>query len=277
MKKVKFYYANLPNMGDLLNPLLVKELFNLDSERRTYLNCELSGIGSGLGQFLTGGSKVLRALKKVSSVIYPEVHVWGTGFINEESETDKMFFKKEMKFHAVRGNLSKARVERILKRKLDIPVGDAGLLADRLIKETIEKKYSVGIIPHFKEQGHPIFQEMNEAYKNSIIIDLMEEPIEVIKKIAQCEIIISTSLHGLIVADSFYIPNQHIVVTSNMKGDGFKYKDYYSAYNIDPNTINLNYEPIPKLEEIVRNYKIKKEMVDKIKNDLIECFPFKYN
>ena len=278
MKKIKFYYAQLPNMGDLINPLLVKEIFGLESKRHTYLTCELSSIGSGLGQFTMIGNKLEKTLKRLSSlVIKRDVYIWGTGFINDNYGEKETFYRKNMKFAAVRGKLSKARVEKILNKKLDIPTGDVVILADRLIKEKIEKKYKVGIIPHFKEQDHPIFKKMNDKYENSIIIDLKEDPVEVIKRIAECETIISTSLHGLIVADSFNIPNQHIVVTKNMKGDGFKYRDYYSAYDLDVTPINLNNEPIPEIEDIIRNYKITKEMVDKKKKDLIQSFPFKYS
>ena len=276
MKKIKFYYAQLPNMGDLLNPLIVKEIYGHDSERHTFLTCELSAIGSGLGQFTMIGSPMEKIAKIISSVfIRRKVYVWGTGFINEKNGEDKPFFRKNMEFCAVRGELSKARVEKLLNRKLDIPTGDAGILADKLIKCKVTKKYKIGIIPHFKEQNHPIFEEMKKKYDNSIIIDLRLDPVEVVKMIAECETIISTSLHGLIVADSFHIPNQHIVVTDNMKGDGFKYRDYYSAYNLEANTINLNNSPIPEIEEIIKNYKITPEMVEKKKKEMIECFPFK--
>lgn len=275
MKKVKFYYAELPNMGDLINPLIIKELFGCESKRHTYLTCELSGIGSGLGQFTMIGNPLEKIAKKISSIFYPSVNVWGTGFINSENGEKEVFFKKNMNFCAVRGELSKARVEKIIGQKLDIPTGDAGILADCLIKEPITKKYKIGIIPHFKEQDHPIFEEMKNFYQESVIIDLKEEPVSVVRQIAECEVIISTSLHGLIVADSFNIPNQHIVVTDNMKGDGFKYKDYYSAYGLDINTINLNKEKIPTIETIIKNYKITPEMVERKKKEMIEAFPFK--
>lgn len=36
----------------------------------------------------------------------------------------------------------------------------------------------------------------------------------------------------MIVADSFHIPNMHITLTNNMFGDGNKYNDYLSAFDI---------------------------------------------
>lgn len=276
MKKIKFYYANLPNMGDLLNPLIVKKIYGIDSERHTYLTCELSSIGSGLGQFtFRGGVKEKVAKGLASLFIKRKVYVWGTGFINYNKGEKERFFRKNMEFCAVRGELSKKRVEKILNRKLNIPTGDVGILADRLIEKDIEKKYKVGIIPHFKEQDHPIFKELLEDNENSIIIDLKEDPIAVIRRISECEVIISSSLHGLIVADSFGIPNHHIVVTNNLLGDGFKFDDYYSAYNLEHEYTDVNKESVPEIEEIIHNYKITKEMINEKKKLLIDSFPFK--
>ena len=39
-----------------------------------------------------------------------------------------------------------------------------------------KKKYSVGIIPHFKEQDHPVVKKLLDNYDNSTLIDLKENP-----------------------------------------------------------------------------------------------------
>ena len=60
------------------------------------------------------------------------------------------------------------------------------------------------------------------------------------KIISECECIISSSLHGLIIADSFLIPNQMVHLTDKLYGDGFKFDDYYSNFDINPQIFDLN-------------------------------------
>lgn len=274
MKSLKVYYADVPNMGDILNKLIVENLFGFNAIRRTYLTGELSAIGSGLGQFTYHGDFIFRLIQKVSGIMFPNVTIWGTGFIcYKDHDTD--FYRKNIKFAAVRGELSKQRIEKKLGHKLNIPMGDAGILSSYLLKEKVDKKYKVGIIAHFKEQEEPVFKKMVDTFDNSTFIDVRQQPDVVIKQIAECECIISSSLHGLIIADSLYIPNVHIVVTDNLMGDGFKFDDYYSAYGLKHPYIDLNKDSIPTLDWVRANYKLTPQMVDKVKMDLIKAFPFK--
>lgn len=273
-KTINLYYKKLPNMGDLLNPLIVKEVFGFESKHNTFLTCEMSGIGSGLESFLLADKFTKRAAQKLTAPFLGEVHIWGTGFIRENIN-ESYFYRKNTNFHAVRGELSKAKVERIIGRKLNIPTGDAGLLADRLVKRKLTKKYTVGVIPHFREQDNPIFAKIKNMHPNSLMIDLRDDPVTVVEQIGECDVIISSSLHGLIVADAFGVPNVHIVVTDNLKGDGFKFKDYYSSFGVEYRPINLNNEPIPTVKDVIDRYQITEEMVEKKKRELIASFPFK--
>ena len=107
------------------------------------------------------------------------------------------------------------------------------------------------------------------------MIDVQDTPQNVVEKIAKCKTIISSSLHGLIIADSLGIPNVHVVVTDKLLGDGFKFDDYYSSYGLEHNYINLKQESIENLNQVVDMYKVNFEVVEKKKQELIECFPFK--
>ena len=209
-----------------------------------------------------------------ASCSFPTVTIWGTGFVCYKQK-DTPFYRRNMKFAAVRGELSKKRVENILGRKMDIPTGDAGILASYLLPEPVEKKYSVGIIAHYKEQDEPIFQQLMNAYPNSLFIDVRQTPDAVIHQIASCECIISSSLHGLIIADSLNIPN--IKVSDKLLGDGFKFDDYYSAYGLEHPMLDLNKEDMPTLEWVKAHYPITKEMVDTMKQDMIQAFPFEHS
>ena len=274
MNKLKVYYAAVPNMGDMLNKLIIEQLFGYSVKRHTYLTGQLSAIGSGLGHFTYHGNILFRIIQRVFGILFPNVYIWGTGFISY-NDKDSNFYRKNIKFAAIRGVLSKKRIESIIGEKLQIPLGDAGILSSFLLKNKTKKIYDVGIIAHFKEQDDPVFKRMIEKFDNSVFIDVRQQPDVVIKQIAECECIISSSLHGLIIADSLHIPNIHVVVTDKLMGDGFKFDDYYSAYNINHPYLDLNIADIPSLEWIKNNYKLTPSMVDKIKIDLIRAFPFK--
>lgn len=272
--KVGLYYARVPNMGDLLNVLICERYFGIDVKRRSPLTCQVSGIGSGLDHFTLAQSPVLRAVERMAGVLFPRTYIWGTGFIREREE-DAPFYRKDMHFCAVRGKLTKERVERILGKKLQIPTGDGGILASELLEAKVEKRYRVGIVPHFKEQSHPAFLLLKEHYSSVTVIDLREDPMEVIRQIAACEHIISSSLHGLIVADSLGIPNVHIKVSDALLGDGFKFRDYYSGYGLEHEPILMRPGMKVSLGEVLDRYRITAQMVEEKKQAMAKAFPFR--
>lgn len=272
MRKLKVYYAQVDNMGDKLNAYLMKTLFGYEIVRRTPLTCELSGIGSGLGQFTYSEKKWLSCAEHVTGKIWPEAFVWGTGFIDQREDTP--FYRKNMKFCAVRGNLSKKRVEKLLGRPMNMPVGDGGILTACAFDRPVEKKYEVGIIAHYKEQEELVFAKLTKKFPKSILINVRQEPEIVAEQIAQCECILSSSLHGLILADSFHIPNLHIKVSDAMLGDGFKFADYYSSYGLKDQKKDLNYETIDSLYEVYDRYCVTPQMVEHQKDQMKKAFPF---
>lgn len=109
-------------------------------------------------------------------------------------------------------------------------MGDGGLLYPLLLKKEPAKKYPVGIIPHYRDQTLPAVKELAARFKNAVIIDVLDEPLKVLEQIASCEKILSSSLHGLIVADALEIPNRHVHFSGNVRGNGFKFRDYYSVF-----------------------------------------------
>lgn len=271
MKKIKTYFVTHPNMGDALNVLILEKVFNCTPIRYTPINCKLSGIGSGLGKFCYADKIWLKVLEYITGRIWRHTYVWGTGFI--EYRKEQPFFRQNMKFCAVRGELSKERVEKILGRKLNIPTCDGGILASELLDEIPEKKYDIGIIPHIKEQNEKEFNVLTQRFKNSTFIDLLEDPLSVVKTIAECKCIVSSSLHGLIVADSLHVPNIHVKVSNNMLGDGFKFDDYYSGYGLKH--VQYRADEIINIEFIENNYKLDKNIIEYKKKQMKECFPYR--
>ena len=271
-KPVKLYYAKLANMGDLLNELIVGRCFGCTVERRSFLDGEISAIGSHLAMYTYHGNLLMRLQQLINGHRNPEVHIWGTGFISYDDSRGH-FFKRNMVFHALRGELTKERVEAMTGRKLDIPTGDGGLLADALLEELPEKQWEVGIVPHICDLKDPAVEALANTYENSKIINVKDDPLEVVRQIAACGCVLSSSLHGLIVADSFGVPNMHLVFDERLKGDGFKFDDYYSAYGLEHRQIDLRCQRPPELSEVYGEYRISPQMVREKKRQMRESFP----
>lgn len=278
-KVIRTYYANLPNMGDLLNELLIRNVFHQDLKRHKPATSELSCIGSGMDCFMSSNrvypawySTALRARSMFTSY---ENNVWCTGFIFKETK-DTPFIRK-MNFCSVRGEMTKARVEKIIGKKLSIPTGDGGIIAPYLFDKPIPKQHKVGVIAHFHEQDHPAFKRVLETHKDSFFINLRDDPLTVVRQIAECEVVISSSLHGLIVADSFGVPSQWIEVTDVLKGDGFKFFDYYSAFGVVPEPIQMGNPatPVPTVNQVIDNYKIDRNLMLDKQKQIYDAFPFK--
>ena len=264
-------YAKVNNAGDLLNEYIINKIFGLEVVYENRYKASLSAIGSGLSKY----EKARDIKERLKQLIYPKktIYIWGTGFLTYPVEQNISFYSDKLFSCAVRGELTKKRVEDIIKKKLDIPTCDGGILTSELFKSPPQKKYTMGIIPHYKEQGEKIFKELGQYYDNSIVINLRDDPMTVFEQIASCENVVSSSLHGLIIADSFRIPNLHIKVTNNMLGDGYKYADYYSCYGLPDNYYTPSSVNMPTIEYIRESYVITDKMVETKKEQMIKAFP----
>jgi pyruvyltransferase len=111
-----------------------------------------------------------------------------------------------------------------------IELGDPGLIMKYVFPSKIKKKYKIGIIPHFVDHNHNIIKKWVNIHGNSILlIDVLRDAKTVIEDIKSCEFIISSSLHGLIIADAFYIPNIRFVIKGSKAVRHYKFDDYYSS------------------------------------------------
>jgi len=91
------------------------------------------------------------------------------------------------------------------------------------------RKWRLGVVAHYIDEDHPLVHELGHQAQ-VCIISVRLPPSEFAAQIAACDAVVSSSLHGLIFADSLGVPNAHIRSSDRVAGDGYKFRDYYSAY-----------------------------------------------
>lgn len=190
-----------PNFGDELSPIIVEKILgkpvihdNLKSQKKI-----LFSIGSILHYARNGDV------------------IWGSGF-RENPLLEKRF--NQLDIRAVRGPRTK---NFLLQMGITCPevYGDPAMLIGYLFPEFKRETpiYDYIIIPNIGEIKGFL------PYKNIV---LPTEPWDVIiKKILKSRFVISSSLHGLIVAESFGVPARLLKMT--MVEKLLKYQDYYES------------------------------------------------
>jgi len=141
--------------------------------------------------------------------------IWGSGRNGKKSEADHAFMRLDVR--AVRGPLTR---KFLIDRGIDVPriYGDPALLVPILFPSRFKRSSRpgrVGIVPNLHDRS---------LMAGPGVIDVTGRWDQVISQIISCEMIVSSSLHGLVIADAFGIPCAHLRL-SETEPD-FKYRDY---------------------------------------------------
>ncbi|QNL51629.1 polysaccharide pyruvyl transferase family protein [Olivibacter sp. SDN3] len=192
-----------PNVGDLLSKVTFHYLLNYKGIKslKAKRTIRITFIGSVI-QFLTA-----------------DAVVYGSGFLFEY--VAEKFGKKKLKLdvRAVRGPLTR---EKLVEIGYDVPTvyGDPAILLPTFYTPVISaEKKDFLVIPHWKtvdkyiEMGYPVLSPLTDDWQNFI------------NEIASAKLIISSSLHGVIIAEAYGVPA--ILLDEVEKGNLFKYQDYY--------------------------------------------------
>lgn len=172
----------------------------------------------------------IKAYNCIGSLIgyYTDKHtsIWGSGIISE----DMPIPHKPLKVYSVRGPLTR---NVLLKHGIDCPekYGDPALLVSRYYRPRISKTYEYGLIPHYTDEENPALIEFYRAHPDILIIRMRgyNHWHDIPDQILSCKKIISSSLHGLIISDSYGVPNAWVRFSDDIKGGSFKYLDYFSS------------------------------------------------
>lgn len=248
------------NFGDEITRLIIEKNFHRKVEWAAPSEADLVATGSILDIALE---------EKKDNRPY----IWGSGFI--EAKNTSLSYE-ECLVVGVRGKLTLSRITDI-PEGAHISLGDPGLLADTLVKNNVitQKPYKLGIIPHYVDTSHKMIRKL-EQLDDTIIIDPTSDCLEVIKTIQSCESILSSSLHGLIVADSLGVPNLHLQLSDKLKGGDYKFRDYYSVFTEDrykKATKQITSGSVQDITHYINQHYVKPSNIDSIRSSIKASFP----
>lgn len=266
---IPFYYStNRRNFGDALNPYLFERVLKIPVKHSPLKQASMTGVGSLLQKCVAPRYELF---KRAGVFFKPELQVMSSGFIAAVPGNYALIRKLDIK--AIRGLESRRIIESITGTPCRAAVGDGGMLYPLLLEKQPAKKYSLGIIPHYRDQQLPVVKELAAHFKGSVIIDVQGEPLEVLQQIASCERILSSSLHGLIIADALEIPNRHVHFSDNVRGNGFKFTDYYSVFSPEDRLPDLQIAKIMtvSVDALFGQYLSKKQRFSELQEELLKA------
>lgn len=214
MKEIKAWWPRKPepgNFGDILTPILLNGLFghNVTFQPKPFTNPTVFG----------AGSIITHADEKCV--------VWGSGLMSIGGK-----LHPDARYLAVRGprTLERLKANKIISK--DIPMGDPAILMTELYyPQNVTQTYDYGIFGHYVDTDL-INKWYGSSARNVLVINpLHSNPEIVIKRVMRCKRIISSSLHGVIIANAYGIPAVWVKHSNKLNGDGTKFYDYYESLN----------------------------------------------
>lgn len=277
--KFLYWFQGKPNVGDAASYVVVssvcKDKIKYKSPRMSLLRALKRCVFnrdkiSCFREILLPFQKCMMAIGSILDYADSQCVIWGTGFREYTSK-----YSGGQVF-AVRGRLSK---EKLPQSFYKVKVGDPALLLPLLIKN--KKKTNVipklCIVPHYYDYNN-VHKSFSSNYS---ILDVRTNNVkEFIKELCNYDFVLSSSLHGLIIAHSYGIPALWFYY-GNINSGSFKFHDYFSSVDIPL------YEGFRNIEEILHDCKswiyffeqhkhlyLPHIDVKKIQLDLLACFPF---
>lgn len=225
------------NFGDWIGPYLYMKM----TGRFPYY-CAPSSRTFGV-TVLTAGS-IMRHTTSSGNVI-----VWGSGIISRDDT-----FSRPLRVAAVRGPYTRDRIAE-LGYEAECVFGDPAILVSRFYKPAVEARYRAGIVPHISDYAR-VADEFSG--RDDILVVDVDRPVErVIDGIRSCETILSSSLHGLIIAHAYDVPAAWINAGHALIGDNVKFLDYYASGNVADTVRPIDISPaiaVQALTDIAREF-----------------------
>jgi hypothetical protein len=252
------------NFGDAVSDIFFSKL----SDKKI----KAVDINYGKDSYLTTGS-ILRLCNKNHTVI-------GSGFISDDDDLGKGDWKTytnkvynvPKKILSVRGPKTRAKLKAM---GVDCPesYGDPLTIFPLVYKKKMSIKYKIGIIPHYVDQESTTMKELvDKLGKDNVkIINIKtgKNFENFIDSINECDTLIVSTLHGLIISLAYLKPVIWVQFSKKLIGDTFKFEDFFGSLGINYNL--LAYDDPNLLNNTI---KVEKTNLYKLGENIINVCPF---
>lgn len=250
---LRLYYWPEPNFGDALSHLVVAHVSGRAVEQVRPKQAELFALGSLMHVIAKHWTDHSRDEGPI---------LWGTGLLNP-------FMRKEF-LENVRVRLLRGPITAAFLRLKVREFGDPGLLADTAVGPVSERLDRIAIVPHHSQMDDPRFAQMVAEDPALHLVDVRADPETVCREIASSAHVFSASLHGLIVADAYGVPNTWMDPEEQSR---LKYHDYAASIGRDM-TYPVDIEEVPAAARAVRDRPLPyTEGIARCRESLLRHFP----
>ena len=201
-----YWWQGVPNFGDALSPLVVAHVSGRQVQHAGPKGAELWAIGS-----------LLHVARQNREAFRRRPTIWGTGQLGHVPRD----VTEHVDIALLRGPVGASLLGVEATR-----FADPGLLADEVCGPAPEREDKIGLVPHHTTLDDPLLQAVLQEEPRLSLIDVRDECASVCRQIASCAHIIASSLHGLIVADAYGVPNTWLHPGAQAH---FKYYDYAAS------------------------------------------------
>ncbi|QUJ77750.1 polysaccharide pyruvyl transferase family protein [Sulfitobacter albidus] len=203
------WWKGTPNFGDAINPLIVGHVSGRAVQHAGPRASDLFAIGSML-------QVVKRKFTEPREDKGP-IHIWGTGLLHPVPGRQWI---ENIAVSVVRGPVTAALLGLDMDR-----FGDPGLLIDAVVPKAAASG-RIGLVPHHRSLDFDDLATLVASDPVYELIDPRDDPVEVCARISACDHVFASSLHGLIVADAYGVPNTWVHPASE---GALKYLDYAAS------------------------------------------------
>lgn len=246
---------NVPhNLGDDLSPVVVEYM--------------LKRKGICADRHLSG-TKHLYAVGSILQMGYQNATVWGTGLLRNYRMSRMLLHRfpfRRLDIRAVRGPYTRLFLQKLGHRCPEV-YGDPAILMPLVYQPRVRlQKHDYAIIPHYVND-EACRKMYGERPGIDVISMLTDDYRDVIDRICSSKVVISGSLHGIILAEAYGVPA--IFLRDRESNKDFKYNDYYSSTHRNSyryastveEALTMQPEPLP-------------DNISDLQRGLLEAFPY---